>query len=268
MIIRNLNQYRNDGFTFMELVVAITLISLIFVLLFTGFNLAIQTLRRSESKIQESEQARGVFELFRRQIASIYPVIPEEEEADAEGGESGDSDQPVPRRPVAQQLPYFLGSPQKVAFISLFSLRVNAIPGLCFVAYVIEPSETGEGYNLVEYEKQYTGINPLSDLAAEQIPGTIFRYVLLEDLVAASFEYFGYDFSELEGGADIQLEKQWFANWDVEINGDLPEAVRINFLFKPEGRPLLSEGSVLVPIHSHGNILRTPAARRALRADR
>ncbi|MBN2431164.1 MAG: hypothetical protein JXQ27_06790 [Acidobacteria bacterium] len=264
----NLKQIRINGFTFMELVVAITLVSLIFVLLFTGFNLAIQSLRRGESKIQESEQARGVFELFRRQIASIYPVIPEDEAEDAEGGEPDDSDQPLPRQTVAQPMPYFLGSPQKVAFISLFSLRVNAIPGLCFIAYVIEPSETGEGYNLVEYEKQYTGINPLSDLAAEQIPGTIFRYVLLENLVTASFEYFGYDFSQLDGGADIQLEKQWFNIWDVEINGDLPEAVRINFLFKPEGRPLLSEGYILVPIHSHGNILRSPGARRALRASR
>jgi type II secretory pathway pseudopilin PulG len=268
MKINRSRQLKADGFTFMELVVAITLVSLIFALLFTGFNLAIQSLRRGETKIVESEQARGVFELFRRQIASIYPVVPEEEEEDAEG-EGADSDQPAPRRAAAtQQLPYFLGSPQKVAFISLFSLRINSIPGLCFVAYVIEPSEDGDGFNLVEYEKQYTGINPMSDLAGEQIPGTIFRYVLLKNLVASSFEYYGYDFSQLEGGADIELEKQWFDIWDVEINGDLPEAVRINFMFKPEGRPLMSEGQILVPIHSHGNILRRPGIRRALRASR
>jgi len=258
---------RHDGFTFMELMVSITLFAMIAALLYSSYDLTIRALRQGEMKIQQGEQTRSVFELFRRQIASIYPVVPEEEEEEQNAAELKEEEQRTGRRPrtANQKLPYFLGSPDRVAFISLFSLRVNAIPGLCFVAYVVEPSENGEGESLVEYEKQYTGTNPMSDEVDQGIPESIYRYVLLNNLESVSFEFYGAEPIQTEREMKNKVEKQWFDSWDVEEMSDLPEAVRIRYTFPPGRGAQMTDRYIIVPIHSHGNITRRPMRGRSQR---
>lgn len=243
---------RPDGFSLLEMVVTLTLFSLITVIVFAAFDLSVRTINRGGKRIEETERVRSVFQLIRRQIASIYPVVPEEEESEDEPPAEG-----VPRGRVIQ-LPYFLGSGERMAFISLFSLRLNAIPGLCFVAYAVEPADDGPGMVLVEYEKQYTGVNPMGRREGSPLPENIFRYELLGGLESAGFEYYGVDpDAPIPTARQLQPpEKRWHPAWDVEQRGDLPEAVRLTYRFLPGTRSGMAEGEVLVPIRSHGNTLR------------
>lgn len=231
---------------------AVTIFAIISAILYAGFAMTSRTWRKGQEHIQAGEQERSVFELIRRQVASIYPVMPLVEEDQ----QPVDPSQPT-FRPTTDKLPYFLGGGDRVAFVSLFSMRLNAIPGLCFVAYTIEPSEHGQGYALVEYEKQYTGVNPMGgEQQLDSIPENIYRYVLLEGLDQATFQYFGMDYSQQGVIPDEQLVKEWYNDWDVESKGDLPEAIRIQYRFARESRSRVLEGEIMVPIHSHGNALR------------
>lgn len=250
---------RNDGYTLVEMIVAITLFGLISLVLFAGFDLTMRSWKQGQKKIEADEQVRSVFELVRRQISSVYPVVPEEEDEPESDGTT-----PSQPRAVSQSKPYFIGFTDRTAFISLFSLRVNAIPGLCFVAYAIEPSEEGKGYALVEYEKQYTGINPMGSDQAEHLPENIYRYVLLDNLDSATFHFYGYDYSAFDPRNQDELQKAWYDSWDVEEKGDLPLAVRLDYHFLPDVRTSLRDGSILVPIRSHGSTLRPriPVTRR------
>ncbi len=239
------------GFSLLEVLVAITIFAIIATVLYSGFAMTTRTWRRGHESIQAGEQQRSVFELMRRQVASIYPVMPLVEEDE----QPVDPNQPT-FRPTMDKLPYFVGSGERMAFVSLFSMRLNAIPGLCFVAYAVEPSEAGEGFALVEYEKQYTGVNPMGKEESDAIPENIYRYVLLDGLDRATFRFYGADLSQQGVVPADQIEKDWFDDWDVETMGDLPEAVRIQYRFQPGSRARFLEGEITVPIHSHGNAMR------------
>lgn len=237
------------GFSLLEVLVSVTLFAIICTILYSGFAMVTRAWSRGHDNIQKSERLRSVFELVRRQIISIYPVLP----AMAEGLEA-DQAQPGPQRLTAAKTPYFMGGDQQIAFVSLFSLRLNAIPGLCFVSYAVEPSADGTGLALVELEKQYTGIDPLESRELQQVPENIYRYTLLDNLAAATFEYYGLDGSLVGVVPEDQLQKEWFPVWDVEEMGDLPEAVRIRYRFLPEAKMRFPEGEILVPIRSKGNL--------------
>lgn len=245
----------NRGFTLLEVLVAITIFAVITALLFSGFQMISRSWRRGAARIEKGEKLRSVFSLARRQIISIYPVVPkEEEDPGQEPAEEG--------RPVVSNLPYFVGTASRMAFISLFSLRLSAIPGLCFVSYSIESSEEGPGLALVEYEKMYTGINPMGKEESEPLPENIYRYVLFDNLQSISFRFYGLDYSQIGSVPVEELQKQWYDSWDVETMGDLPEAVEIEYAFLPREAARFPEGKIVVPIRSHGTILRRVIPRR------
>jgi prepilin-type N-terminal cleavage/methylation domain-containing protein len=249
--LRNNHPPSARGFSLLEVLVAVTIFAIIAAVLYSGFAMTTRTWRRGQEKIQQGELQRSVFELIRRQVASVYPVMPLVDE----DPQPVDPSQPT-FRPTAEKLPYFVGSGGRMAFVSLFSMRLNAIPGLCFVAYSVEPSETTEGFALVEYEKQYTGVNPMGKEEIDALPENIYRYVLLDGLDQATFQFFGADLSQ-QGAVPVdQIEKDWFDDWDVETMGDLPEAVRIQYRFRPGSRARFLQGEIMVPIHSHGNAMR------------
>jgi prepilin-type N-terminal cleavage/methylation domain-containing protein len=237
------------GFSLLEVLVSVTLFAIICTILYSGFTMVTRTWNRGHDNIQQSERLRSVFELIRRQIISIYPVVPAMEE-NPEAAQA----QPGPQRLAVGKTPYFIGSDQQVAFVTLFSLRLNAIPGLCFVAYALEPSGDGTGLALVELEKQYTGTDPLEAYGLEQLPENVYRYALLDHLAGATFEYYGLDLSQVGVVPEDRLEKEWYSAWDVEQMGDLPEAVRIRYRFLPEAKMRFPEGEILVPIRSKGNL--------------
>ena len=246
------------GFTLLEVMVSVTIMALICAILYSGFYTISRTWRRGEENIQRSEQLRSVSELVRRQVGSIYPVTPADDVSQEQS-----PDQPLPTRPVSQRIPYFIGSGQQMSFVSLFSLRLNAIPGLCFVAYALEPSPTGDGQALVEYEKQYTGVNPMDrqDMEIQELPENIYHYTLLDNVESAQFEFYGLDMSAQATVPAEEIEKDWYSEWDVEQMGDLPDAVRIRYRFTAQARARMREGEIVVPIHSRGNLQRRPIPR-------
>src|SRR5690606_1220894 len=107
------------GFSLLEVLVSVTLFAIICSVLYSGFSMVTRSWRRGHENIQQSERLRSVFELIRRQVISIYPVVPVEEDTEA------DLAQPGPQRMIAAKIPYFVGSDQQVAFVTLFSLRLN-----------------------------------------------------------------------------------------------------------------------------------------------
>lgn len=257
------------GFTLLEVLVTVTLFAMVAGLLFSGYQVVARTWRTGNRRMMEAERWRSALDLFRRQVSCVYPVVPLKEIEDTGQPPSGQPFNPMsggqpPSIPVGevgnpaldQPLPYFEGDTQRVAFVSLYSLRLNALPGLCFVSYALESSREGHGMALVEYEKRYMGSNPTRRPGNKEfvMPEQVFRYVLVENLESASFEYFGMDMSKVGVVPDDQLTKEWFPAWQSEEKRDLPEAIRLRYRLLSNVRARVKDGEIVVPVHSQGNI--------------
>ncbi len=107
------------------------------------------------------------------------------------------------------------------------------------MVYALEPSESGQGQALVEYEMPYV-CQDLEDLERDATAldggqeGAV-RNVLLDGLSDASFSYLGVDLKEIGVKADDEIVQEWRDAWNANSLGGLPDAMRISFL-KDEGR--------------------------------
>jgi len=123
---------RDSGFTLMELLVSITLMSLVAVAVHSGFRLSLNSWEKSEKALQRQRRLHFVLDLISRQVGSIVPYY---------------SRQHLEGTPVDVLL--FNASAQGVRFVSSFSSEGRAADGLRLVEYFLTDSPTGEGKALL-----------------------------------------------------------------------------------------------------------------------
>ncbi len=236
------------GFTLLEMLVALTIFAMLMAILYEGFYSTFKLWNKGEKRVYQIERMKNVFNLIRKQIISIYPVQPVEEniEENLPQGAVG-----VPRSNLP---PFFRGDSQNMMFVTMSPIRVNSILGLSLCVYKVEPSEDGRGLSLVEYESQYTGV--VNTSGGFFIPQTIkgYKNVLLTNLESLNFEYFGKDLSQMNIMPKNEIRNQWYDSWDVTQRSNFPSAVRINFHFNPKVKTIFKSGTILVPIKSEGLI--------------
>ena len=91
----------SHGFTLVEVMVAMTIMSLVVTVAFAGLSIGIDSWERGSNKVDEIDQRMIVERLLKRQLALAYPALVKE----------GD-----------QELVLFRGSSRKLEFISDYSL--------------------------------------------------------------------------------------------------------------------------------------------------
>ena len=177
----------DHGFTLMELLVSITLMSLVAVAIHSGFRLSLNSWEKSEKALQRQRTLQFLLDLITRQVGSMVPFY---------------SRQQLDGTPVDVLL--FQGSGQGMRFVSSFSSEARAANGLRLVEYFLTDSPTGEGKALVMNEtalpdssellgKVFSSFSRGEDNYVVPVFGGFVpasnSVVLAQDLIEAHFEY-------------------------------------------------------------------------------
>lgn len=211
-----------EGFTLLELVVALTLVALMAVGLWAVLQVSVRSWSRGTEYVDKNQRHRSIIDLVRKQMASAYALYTQGNQLTGE----------IP-------YPVFSGKEEGVTFVSLNSLRFQESPGLTLVSYGISQADDGS-YALVEKEQPYLGQLPEegSTVDSKEIP-------VFEKLSSCILEY--YD------PGDVENEARWVSEWDGRQLGRLPAAISLTMISKDAaGRDL--NRHMVVPVKAGPNL--------------
>jgi general secretion pathway protein J len=191
-----------EGFTLVEMMVAVTLVALMALLLWSVLRSSISSWKRGTESIDANQRHRTTLDLLEKQMASMYPLVPL---LDLQLGTG--------------VTPVFGGSASGMQFVSLCSFRFQANPGLTLVSYEVVRGSEGD-CSLVERETRYLGGDPTQQ--ASYIPDDEPATAILEHLDTLEFEY--YDPGTLE------LPPKWIKEWNSVDQKRLPMAVSLTMV--------------------------------------
>lgn len=211
------------GFTLLEMIVAVTLVVMMAVGIWSILRTSLQAWSRGTEYIDASQRQRNILDMVRKQVASAYPL-------------TAPSD---PAFPVVGN-PIFHGTETSLRFISLNSLRFHDSPGLTLVNFEVTQDLQG-AFILQEGEQRYLGRMPDSESEMD-LPGTI---PLFGNLTQCYFEYLSDD-----------AEESWVSEWDAQERGQLPEAVSID-MTSTDIDGVTRNRNIIVPIHATQALLQT-----------
>jgi len=109
---------RSAGFTFLEVIISLTIMSLVAVITYGALRLGVQAAERGEERREENQRMRAALSFIRRQLKSAYPY---------------------PIQNQGESFIYFIGGKEGVSFISSAS-RPEA-GGFEKVTYVLQDQE-------------------------------------------------------------------------------------------------------------------------------
>jgi general secretion pathway protein J len=191
---RRLN--RKSGFTLMELLLALSILSIILVVILGGLRISVRAWEKGENMLSVQQRSRTILDRLDRQLSSAALLM------------SAKEDLPL----VA-----FAGTSSSLEFTSSLPLVSKMQFAPVHVKYVIE-TETGGKKRLLLYERNIEVEDYLSErqlqLEAEAV-------VFVEGLEDLRFEY-------LAGGGNGP-DLRWTPTWQPEELTDLPRAVRITY---------------------------------------
>jgi general secretion pathway protein J len=199
----------DEGFTLLEVIVAVTLVCLMAVALWAVTSLSIRSWNRGTEFIDVNQRHRSITDMLRKQISSVLPIF-----VAPSGAGSGQ---------FATSIGYlvFNGTESDMQFVSSNSMHFAENPGLTLISYEIEQQLQGS-LSLVEKEEPYVGQDPEdSESTIESKSLTIF-----ENLESCTFEY--YD----PGDGGLSATPGWVTEWDGKTLGRLPKAIAVTMVFK------------------------------------
>jgi len=212
---------KDIGFTLIETVIAVTLVAMMAVGLWSAFRVSLASWKRGTDSVDANQRHRSVVDLVKKQMASIYAVIA-----------------PIDLQTGGTVYPVFAGTDSSVQFISLNSLRFYEHPGLTMVSYDVEQDRSG-AYSLVEREAQYLGLEPGRESFFDR--DTTQPFVVFENLTSFSFEYFDR--------GDSDRPARWVTEWDAKEMTELPAAISMTMVSQDAKGETISRHMV-VPIMS------------------
>ena len=177
------------GFTLIELVIAMTLMSLILTILFGGLRLAGRSWDAGTARADKSNEMRLVETLVTRTVRQLYPIVWQ----DATGSRLS-----------------FAGGANAVMFTAPLPAR-SGIAGIYLIS--LELKRDGKRQELLMRRQIYRpDMRELSEKAETT--------VLLEDITHAGFSYFGS-----QGPQDAP---QWTESWEGASAMALPQLIRLS----------------------------------------
>jgi len=225
------SQRPEAGVTLMELLIAMTLMSLLSTGIVMCLRVGLGALNKADSKLMANRRVASIERILEDQITSVIPIT-----ADC---------QPQPERPPARSA-FFQGEAQSMRLASTYSLQEGGRGMPMILEYQVIPGENGLGVRLVVNEHWYTGprgagmfcigmgADPLTGLPAPLfVPIQIGAgsFVLADKLAYCRFSY-----RDLLPPPELE---RWVVHW---IKPVLPSAVRV------EMAPLVPDSARLEPV--------------------
>ncbi len=205
------------GFTLLEMMVAITLVAMMAVGIWSVFRTSLRAWSRGTDYIDASQRQRNILGMVRKQMASAYPLT-------------------APPDPAMAGMPnpIFHGTETSLRFVSLNSLRFQDSPGLTLVNYEVTQDPNG-AFTLQEREERYLGRIEDSESEIDNSGAT----ALFGNLVQCYFEYRSND----------ENEDPWIREWDAQERSQLPEAIAVTMeVLDMDGNT--RNNHIVVPIHA------------------
>ena len=207
---RENHENRQAGFTLLELVVALTLLVVMAVGVWTALTMCINAWTRGIEAIDVNQRERNTHDLVRKQIASAYPVLP------SLGTSLSGAQQNAVSSIIAANTPVFSGGETSLRFVSPNSLLSVDSTGLVLVTYEVGVDSNNNVF-LVQREAPYVG----QGVDDGWFTSSAYVFYNLKEL---TFEY--YD------SGDESEQAEWVTEWDAAGKRRLPAAVRISMLYQ------------------------------------
>ena len=223
--------FSQKGFTLLELILSISILSLVLVIVYTTLSMGSRVWEKGERDIENLQRKRVVMNLLSREIKSIFPY------------------KVTPSQLDTHKVFYaFEGKNDTISFVSAVPLR-GGKGGLSWLTFWVE-----EDMGLVVVERDALR----SDIFRER--DTIDKdeiEVLDQEVTEIQFSYYKLKRGKSEG----EGEGEWKEKWDAEKEGTLPHAVKVELTFKEKGRGKDAEEEfykreLIIPIMVHVKKLR------------
>ena len=223
------------GVTLIELLIAISLVSLISVGILMALRVGLNAMEKVDNRIMGNRRILGVQRVLSEQIAGMIVTT-----ADCRADPSSP--------PV--RLPFFQGQPRSMRFVSSYSLEQAHRGYPQILEYQVIPNPEGQGVRLVVNELLYSGPKSTGRLCVGNGPpdvGVLFRpirvgprsFVLADKLAVCSFGF-------LQKSKQNPNRREWVPVW---TNKEFPLAIRVEMraIETPTGGiPLVS---FVAPVH-------------------
>lgn len=228
---------RNSGMTLIEVLIAITLLSLLMAGMLWAMRVSLTSLGKANDRLTANRRVTGAQRILEQQIAGLVPV------AAVTLGQGG-----FPGPKVA----FFQGEEQSMRFVSTYSLREGSRGVPRILEFQVIPGDEG-GVRLIVNERPYTGPPSAGVVVVGRGPGpegigalTHFQpieigpnsFVLADKLASCHFLY-----QEMLPKPEYQ---RWTALW---VKDKLPDGIRIEMLPSDPDPVRLKMMTITAPVH-------------------
>jgi general secretion pathway protein J len=229
------------GTTLIEVLIAVTLLSLLSVGMLTAMRVGLMAYSKTNSKLMENRRVAGAQRVLQEQLEGMMPVV-------FPCGEAPGT--------AAARIAFFQGQPQTMRLVSTFSLQQGWRGQPQILELFVIPGEDGRGVRLVVNEIPYTGPagasrlcvgraqDPLTGASMPQftpVQAGPHSFVLADKLAYCRFSYFTIPL-------DHNVPPHWTPNWNVS---GWPFGVRIEMAPLDPDPSRLQPITVTAPIHLH-----------------
>ena len=225
------------GITLMELLIAITLLSMLSVGLLLALRIGLNTYEKTQTRLMDNRRVAGAQRILEQQLEGLMPVVAACGAGPATGG---------------VKMAFFEGEPEVMRLVSTFSLQQAWRGRPQILEVFVIPGADGRGVRLVANEIPYTGATGAGQLCTGPIPGSKGfhfapvtpgprSFVLADRLAYCRFLY-------LTPALEANQPPVWLPVWAA---ANWPEGVRVEMAPLEPDPSRLQPIAITAPIHVH-----------------
>jgi prepilin-type N-terminal cleavage/methylation domain-containing protein len=188
------------GFTLIEVIVTLTVLSFILLVIFGAFRLGLSAWERGESTKEEYQKVRIITQLISQQIKSIVPYKIKTQKAEGD-------------------YLAFEGKARSLKFVSALPIKAKRPEGFVYATYEFKEGGS-EGGRLILYEQRV-----LNRDFFEEDPKEELGVSLLEGISNVRFEYYQ------EEDQVKNRKEEWVEEWKAKEEKALPKAFRMTITY-------------------------------------
>ena len=232
------NRRGSRGVTLMELLIAVTLVSLLSAGIVISLRVGLSAMNKADAKLMANRRVTSVESILEEQIAGIMPVV-----ADCHPNQNAS----------LLKIAFFQGEPASMRLASVYSLQQGSRGTPMILEFQVIPGENYQGVRLIVNEHWYTGPQQagLSCLGVAPDPLTGVTAVKFAPIaigansfvLADKLSYCRFTYRELVP----EMPAKWLGHWTH--TDSLPNAIRIEMAPLAPDAGRLQPVTLTIPVH-------------------